>query len=690
MPARNPLGVPKRTPLLHTPLVFLLTLSLLLGTVPPVQAKKPAEKTASEVLPASLFDRIPSGKNIRTIPQFSLIDDFDTHEKTNELGEPWETETPAGGRIRFRRTAKDAVNGKRGYSLRLSVRLPSGAVGLFKSSLKGNDASRAQAIAFRCRLRLLKARPFSGRLEIRLSDLEKRQQAYDFTPACREEKNSVTGWHEVVIPREAFGPINWGRLKDIQISITAGSGLLRSEIGLDSLAFYGKGDVKFESKKDNLFGFPTSEEAPQRVAELLTEPNSRKLLLEIAKDTWRYFENAIDRTTHLPVDHLRVGEPRDIGTYTTPTNLAMYFLACVSAHELGIISKKEALRRIRETMETLRLMKRWKGFHYNFYDTNTLLVTREYASAVDSGWLAAAWVVIRQAFPKALGGLATRFLEEMDFYEYYDPGLGQLVLGYDGTRKELSPYHYGLLATEARVASYVGIGKGNLPREHWWFIYRVPPKQWDWQTQVPEGREVEIDKVTFFEGHYTYQGNKFVPSWGGSMFEFLMPAMVLKEKELAPKGLGLNNRIATEIQIDYALNRQGYPVWGMSPASTSSGRLWHYGEYGVRYLGVKGYRDEGIITPYASFLALETLPEQAIDNLRKMLQLYKVYGEYGFYDSINVRTGRVNPQYLALDQGMILIALANYLKNGVIKEYFHKDEIGKAGEILLAREEFNL
>jgi len=547
--------------------------------------------------------------------------------------------------------------------------------------------SQAQALVLRCRIRSARKGPFKGRLEVQLTDLEGRGATRNISSVCGEGGKEGE-WREVVFPRADFSAINSGRLKELVFLVSAGTEKLRAEVGLDALAFFGEGDLTFESKRDNLLGFPEEAEVPRRVSELLTEPDSRRFLLEIARDTWRYFENSIDRNTHLPVDHLRVGEPSDIGAYTTPTNLALYFLACVSARELGILSRKEAARRIQETMETLRLMKRWKGFHYNFYDTNTLLVTRDYASAVDSGWLAAAWVVIRQAFPGPLAGLAARFLEEMDFYDYYDPDIGQLTLGYDDARKEYSPYHYGLLVTEARVASYVGIGKGDLPREHWWFIYRVPPGRWEWQSQTPQGREVEIDQVNFFEGYYTHQGNRFVPSWGGSVFEFLMPAMLIKEKELAPKGLGANNRIATQIQIDYALNRQGYPVWGISPASIASGRYWHYGEYGVKYLGVKGYRDEGIVTPYASFLALDTLPEHAVDNLRRMLQLYRIYGEYGFYDSVNVRTGRVNTQYLALDQGMILIAIANHLSRGAIKEYFHKDEVGKAGEDLLTREEF--
>lgn len=591
------------------------------------------------------------------------------------------------GRFRFGRYNRDSLQ-KRGGSLYFRGSLKPRVKIIFKSSLKGLDISQAKGMVLKCRLETEKDAPFSGKLEMTLQDLGGRAQTVDFTASCLDGPTSSNGWRDASVSRVFFAAIDWNKLEGISLGLVAGEEPITAEIGIDEIAFYGSGDVRSESQKDNLFGFPTSVEALARVKELLVEPRNEQFLYEIARDTWKYFDSAVDRKTSLPVDHLRVSDPQAVGSYTTPTNLAMYFLACVSAHELGLISRKEAVQRIQKTFGTLRQMKQREGFHYNFYDTTNLQVTRAYVSVVDSGWLAAAWVVLRQAFPKELGEEATRFLKGIDFSEFYDPSVGQLRLGFDEGLGNFSPYHYGLIATEARIASLVGIGKGDLPEEHWWRIYRTPPQDWTWQSQIPEGKEVEIGGVTVFEGYYRYQGKKFVPSWGGSLFEFLMPTLVLKEKELAPKGLGLNNRAATEIQIDYALNRQGYPIWGISPASTSSGRLWRYGEYGVKYLGVKGYRDEGIITPYAVFLALDTYPEHAIDNLRRMLELYEIYGEYGFYDSINVRNGRVNAQYLALDQGMSLVAMANYLRNGVVKKYFHQDEIGKRAESLLTREKW--
>ena len=636
----------------------------------------------------SPYEAAPPDKNLRTVPQFILIDDFNAADQKNRFGAPWQSEGAGEEELTAEFPKDDARLGKRGKSLLLNVNLETEKKAIFKSSLKGLDASQAKGLAFKCKIESEAGIAFEGKLEVELKDLKQATQIVNVTAACPSSVPGSNSWREAAVPQKFFNRLDWNLLDGIAFHVSSGTIPVKAKIGIDEIAFFGTDDVYFQSQKDNLIGFPSRKEIPGRAQALLALNENQAFLREIARDTWKYFENAVDRDTHLPVDHLRVGDPNDIGSYTTPTNLAFYFLACVAAEELGIISKKEAAKRIVETMKTLREMKRWKGFHYNFYHTHSLQVTRPYISVVDLGWITAAWIVLRQAFPAEAGEMAAQFLKETHFDEFYDSTLGQLKLGFDEGTGKYSPYHYGLISTEARLASLIGIGKGDIPRGHWWSIYRTPPSDWDWQSQVPQGKESTLEGYNVFEGYYSYQGVKFVPSWGGSLFEFLMPTLVLKEKELASKSFGLNNRIATEIQIDYALNRQGYPVWGISPASTSSGRLWRYGEYGVKFLGVKGYRDEGIITPYAAFLALDTLPEQAIDNIRRMLELYPIYGEYGFYDSINVRNGHVNSQYLALDQGMILIALANYLKDGAIKEYFHKDEIIRKIEPFLTKEEW--
>ena len=296
-------------------------------------------------------------------------------------------------------------------------------------------------------------------------------------------------------------------------------------------------------------------------------------------------------------------------------------------------------------------------------------------------------MVVRQAFPGQIARDATVILNTFDFEEFLDPDSNHLAIGYDLERQGLTPYHYGMLVTEARAMSLYAIGKGDVSKEHWWSLNRTGPKSWDWQSQKPNGKMVERDGITYFQGYYKDGNKKFVPSWGGSFFEFLMPTLVIDEKKFAPKGLGLNDKVVTELERDYALVEKKYPAWGISPASTADGRRWQYGEYGIKKMAIKGYPDRGVITPHASFLALESLPKDAIKNIRKLLT-FPIYGEYGFYDSITFPSKRVNTQYLALDQGMELIPIANFLKKGVIQDYFYKDPVGQKAMALLGEEDF--
>ena len=168
------------------------------------------------------------------------------------------------------------------------------------------------------------------------------------------------------------------------------------------------------------------------------------------------------------------------------------------------------------------------------------------------------------------------------------------------------------------------------------------------------------------------------------MFEALMPTLILDEKKLARKGLGLNDERHAKIQADYALQKLGYSIFGMSPSCVPEGG---YSEYGVKSLGMKGYK-AGVVTPHATFLALEFIPNEAVKNIRTMLEKYNAYGEYGFYDSINVETGQVAMEYMCLDQAMSFIALNNYLNNGAIRRRFHNDPIAKKAEELLKVENF--
>jgi hypothetical protein len=476
----------------------------------------------------------------------------------------------------------------------------------------------------------------------------------------------------------------------------------------------------------------------------------RETLLRYAEDTWQSFVAMTDRRTGLTADNLSAEGER--AEYTSPTNIAAYLWSTITARDLGLISRREAFRRMERTLRTLETLERSDGMFFNWYDpaTGEKLTTwpvngdpvYPFLSSVDNGWLAMALMMVENAEPR-LRDEAQAITDDMDFSLYYDPNAGLLrggrwpetiragechtsVTGDPADpRKGFTCHHYGALNTEPRIASYIGIAEGDIPATHYFKLWRTFPAScdWSWQEMQPEGVTRNYLGVDVFEGHYTYRGMDIVPSWGGSMFEALMVPLFVPEEQWGPRSWGVNHPLYVQAQIEHGLEEgsehtTGY--WGFSPSNNPAGG---YSEYGVDAIGLNpdgyasdnpertlvdygfgdcrpaatptgdGYRDR-VVTPHASFLALDFDREAALANLANLERDFDVYGEYGFYDAVNVDTNPANPNsgqvsryYLALDQGMIMAALGNELLNDRLQRYFAR-EIDKAIQPLLAMEEF--
>lgn len=436
-----------------------------------------------------------------------------------------------------------------------------------------------------------------------------------------------------------------------------------------------------------LQGFPSVIRSEKSFSE-----SDREFLKMVARDTWKFFDQVIDRDHQLPLDTIQLGTnaPLDsdtrIGDYTNVTNIGLYLMCVVSAYDLNFISREEAVRRIEATLATLdRLERHSSGFFYNYYDTTTLEHTDYFVSLIDSAWLDAGLYVVKNAFPEELKQRTEQMLAGHDFRFFYDEVEQQMNPGYYAHLDARSDYPYGSLYTEPRAASFIAIGRQEVPAEHWFRMIRTFPEDVPWQTSVPVRRTLRTSLgFTYYGGYYEWRGLQFVPSWGGSMFEALMPTLILDEKQYAPEGLGLNDARHVQGQIRYALEELGYPVWGMSPSSVPEGG---YSEFGAAPFGAKGYK-AGVVTPHATFLALDFAPEAAVRNARELIKRYPVYGEYGFYDAVRIKSGLVAYKYLSLNQAMILISINNYLNEGAVRRRFHADSINQAVLPLLSAERF--
>jgi hypothetical protein len=392
------------------------------------------------------------------------------------------------------------------------------------------------------------------------------------------------------------------------------------------------------------------------------------------------------------------------GDYTSPTDIGVNLWAIIAAHDLHLTSLQQMDQSLNQALTAIESLQKWNGFLLSWYDTRTGLAVNnpgpdetpittldgQFISTVDNGWYGAGLVEVRQADP-ALAGTATRLLDAMNFSQFYDagdeatnPNAGQVYGGWTvGTGP--ATFEYGLLNTETRIIEYLGIGNHTLPVDTWWRTWRTEPAQYG-QRQTPAGSTVtETDPFTgktfdVFEGHYTYDGINYVPSWGGTAFEALMPNLVVPETLYGPQSFGANDQDYTRAMIAYDTDALGYKVWGLSPSSTPDD-TGNYLAYGSAALGTDASDTDyvtGAVAPYASFLALATLPQSAFRNIETMQTDFpQSYGPYGFYDSLNPTTGQVAHRYLVLDEAMLFTALDNALTGQTMQHRWASDPVGR-------------
>ncbi|TVR47756.1 MAG: cyclic beta 1-2 glucan synthetase, partial [Puniceicoccaceae bacterium] len=252
---------------------------------------------------------------------------------------------------------------------------------------------------------------------------------------------------------------------------------------------------------------------------------------------------------------------------------------------------------------------------------------------------------------------------EMDFSFLHDPARDLLSIGYNVSERRLDTSFYDLLASEARLASYILVAQGHLQPHHWFAL----------------GRQVTTQK-----------GAKALLSWSGSMFEYLMPLLWMPTHEHAL--LDETYRVVVARQIEYGRQR-GVP-WGVSESCfnlTDAGGIYQYSAFGVPGLGFKrGLAEHLVIAPYASALALMVKPDEACRNLERLAQDgYR--GNYGLFEAIDFTPSRL-PRghssiplrtYMAHHQGMSLLAISSVLHQRPMQRRFLADPFLKASELLL-------
>jgi cyclic beta-1,2-glucan synthetase len=264
---------------------------------------------------------------------------------------------------------------------------------------------------------------------------------------------------------------------------------------------------------------------------------------------------------------------------------------------------------------------------------------------------------------RALATRAENLGAAMDFRFLYKSDRHLFSIGYNLAKGSLDAACYDLLASEARLASFLAIARGEAPRRHWFYLRRAVVRA---------------------------AGQACLVSWAGTMFEYLMPQVFLR---LYP-GTLLEQSCEASVAEQMSYGRKHRVPWGISESAFSSHTAssdYQYQAFGVPTLGLKrGLAEDLVIAPYATALASLVRPHDAVRNFRSLAS-EGALGKYGFYESVDYTRSRLPENhrslvvrcFMAHHQGMSLVALANCLLGDIMVRRFHAEPMVSATELLL-------
>jgi cyclic beta-1,2-glucan synthetase len=445
----------------------------------------------------------------------------------------------------------------------------------------------------------------------------------------------------------------------------------------------------------------------------------------IARDTWRYFERCVTaQDLHLPPDNLQTAPHDMLARRTSPTNIGLYLLSVAMARQFGWIGTQDLLAKLQATLATVAALPQHRGHLLNWYDTasGTALLP-VYVSTVDSGNFCGHLLALAQSClalaeapfdpyasqralaaskarlepllatrhrlaaeqrdtlrwcladhratkrsaaldlqaqasgaaaeaPRQLRELANacqRLATQADFGFLYHRGRHLFHIGYRVAEQALDSGFYDLLASESRLTSLFAVAKGDVPVRHW----------------------ASLGRPFFAVG-----AGAGLRSWSGSMFEYLMPTLVLDE----PQGSVLEqaHRAALREQIAFAAAHQ--VPWGISEcayAGSDHTLAYQYAPQGVPRLALRRTpSDELVIAPYATALATQIDVHGACRNFHA-LQALGARARYGFIEAVDFTAARQTgtapftlvQTFMAHHQGMSILALGNVLLDGAAQRW---------------------
>jgi cyclic beta-1,2-glucan synthetase len=401
-------------------------------------------------------------------------------------------------------------------------------------------------------------------------------------------------------------------------------------------------------------------------------------LLNLARQIWSFYVQYVTEDEQwLPPDNVQFHPGETVAHRTSPTNIGLYMACIVAACDLGFIGVGEMIQRLENTFGTIDKMEKWNGHLLNWYDTKRgEPLAPKYVSTVDSGNLIAYLIVVRQSLSewgkkergqsariRELVNEMSRLIEQTDFFSLYNSDDRLFCLGYrvDAGRKDT--VLYDLLASEARQASFVAIALGQVPVSHWFTLARTMT-------------------LSF--------GRKTLLSWSGTMFEYLMPSLIMRTYRntvwaSSYEGVVLRQKqYADNHHVPFGISESGYYAYDYD-------LNYQYRAFGIPGLGFdRGLEQNLVVAPYATIMALPIAGKDGMAALERFEKL-GAKGMYGFYEAVDFTRDRlprghryeVVKSFMSHHQGMSLLTIVNLLTGDKMVERFHTDPNVRAAELLL-------
>jgi cyclic beta-1,2-glucan synthetase len=260
---------------------------------------------------------------------------------------------------------------------------------------------------------------------------------------------------------------------------------------------------------------------------------------------------------------------------------------------------------------------------------------------------------------QALSSEAMRFATEMDFGFLMDKSRLLLSIGYEVERQHLHQACYDLLCSEARIAAFITVAKGEAPQQSWFKLGRI---------------------------HTMAYGHTPLISWTGTMFEYLMPSIWMRSYPDTLVSRTLNSVVA----IQRAFGKEHGIPWGISEsgwAGMDDHGHYHYQAFGIPQIALKWDAVAGpVVSPYSTCLALGIDAVESLRNLKRMAKMGWM-GAYGFYEAADyqesIKTPKLVKEWMAHHQGMALLAILNLLHDNIVQDWFHANAHLEATQLLL-------